>query len=409
MKKTFLIFIATLLFSVNFALAQTSYTPADFDYTFGVNGTPFIYEPIARVAEIETNRAGELVITDGWGIKIYDANGRLLRSNGYIGPANSFVLTSFLNLRGDDIFVGGQVYVNGIWERFITKLDSNLNVVPSFGNGGSVIVPPKSINHQANAMTLQKDGKIILVGETYDNWSNFQTHSQFTTRFNQDGSIDRTFGNRGTIYESINNDYTRGTSVDIQGENIVVAGRHLNGGSHLVVYDKNGVLQRGFNNGNILIGLGDQVAVQFDHKIVVSASANTYNLSITRLNIDGTFDQSFGIYQPYGIVTHTLLWGYSVEIRRIALTNRNEIVVVGGFNEQSFIARYTARGYLDQNFITSYQQHSYMINGTNLLDFNNLGNFSTIYDVTFQGNKTVVVSNFFGNGVFGSVIARLNG
>jgi uncharacterized delta-60 repeat protein len=410
MKKTFLIFIATLLFSANIILAQTSYTPADFDYTFGTNGTPFSYEKIDRIVDVEANRAGELVVTDGLGIKIYDPNGNFLHSISSIGPANSHVLSGFIKIvDNDDIIVSGFIKINGIWERFLTKLDSNLNVDITFGKNGYSFIKPTILNYSTNAIAIQSDGKIILVGDVYEYPSNLQTFKQFTTRFNQNGTIDTTFGNRGTVIESINNAVTEGLSVEMQGENIVVGGIH-NGNLHIIVYDKSGNREKRFNGGNILIGVGDKIAVQQDNKIVALTSYfHSNKLSIARLNTNGTYDQSFGLYPPYGIVTNTLnLSSSSIYISKVILNDRGEIVVAGGFNQQSFIARYATRGYLDQNFQTSYSQPSYMITGTNLLDFNSLGRFSTLGDVTFQGRKMVVASNFFGSGVFGSVIARLN-
>ncbi|MCU0239280.1 MAG: hypothetical protein MUC29_07550 [Pyrinomonadaceae bacterium] len=410
MKKTILTIIASILLMANLAFGQTTWSPADFDPTFGSTSPGITFEPLDRVIDVEVNRWNEILVLSGWGLKIYDGDGNLDRSIPNIGPANSFTMSRFIKISNDsDIIVGGQISVNGVWERFLTKLDTNLNVIRTFGNNGFVIVPPKTINHQTNAMTLQKDGKIILVGQTYEDWNVLQTHRQFTTRFNQDGSIDRTFGIRGTIYESINNNLTTGTSVDMQGENIVVAGTHLYGGSHLVVYDKNGSREPGFNNGNILIGLGHTVAVQNDYKIVVSASFNSYDLSIARLNIDGTYDQSFGRYQPYGIVTNSILPYHAVTIRKIGFNERKEIVVAGDFDSRSFIARYAFPGYLDQNFRTSSQQPIYMPTGTNLLDFGAFSNTDTITAFSFQGNKIIVGSGRFGNGVFGSMLSRLNG
>jgi uncharacterized delta-60 repeat protein len=69
---------------------------------------------------------------------------------------------------------------------------------PSFGKAGKMIVqsskPDKFIS-DANAVILQKDGKILTAGG-----GNSPNPSFVVTRHNTDGSPDHTFGNEGVVF-----------------------------------------------------------------------------------------------------------------------------------------------------------------------------------------------------------------
>src|SRR6185437_1590019 len=66
------------------------------------------------------------------------------------------------------------------------------------------------------AVVLQSDGKIVALG---DNGPYF-----LLLRFNQDGSLDTTFGNGGTIETSFNSDLVQANDLASQPDGKVVAG-----------------------------------------------------------------------------------------------------------------------------------------------------------------------------------------
>lgn len=65
-----------------------------------------------------------------------------------------------------------------------------------FGIGGKVTTDFSSVNSESvRALTIQSDGKIIVVGESYNNTS-FATQVA-VARYNTDGSLDTTFAISG--------------------------------------------------------------------------------------------------------------------------------------------------------------------------------------------------------------------
>src|ERR1044071_7201284 len=69
---------------------------------------------------------------------------------------------------------------------------------PTFGTGGTVMTDINRSTDIANAVAVQGDGKLIVVGETYKN-NDFSTEDFVVTRYNTDGTLDNTFGIRGRV------------------------------------------------------------------------------------------------------------------------------------------------------------------------------------------------------------------
>lgn len=76
---------------------------------------------------------------------------------------------------------------------------------PTFGNGG--VVTTRIPNGQGGffsaygiGSTLQKDGKIIVVGEVNYPGSGSDIYEPFVARYNTDGTLDSSFGNGGIVY-----------------------------------------------------------------------------------------------------------------------------------------------------------------------------------------------------------------
>jgi uncharacterized delta-60 repeat protein len=75
------------------------------------------------------------------------------------------------------------------------RYTSNGSLDTTFHGTGSVTLRPDGIStYDATAISIQKDGKILLLGNAHD--SN-DTAYAFVARFLADGSLDQTFGNKG--------------------------------------------------------------------------------------------------------------------------------------------------------------------------------------------------------------------
>lgn len=104
------------------------------------------------------------------------------------------------------------------------RINSDGSLDSSFGSGGIVT---KSIGPSLNsfdAAVIQRDGKIIVGGTSYDEFLN---SSRFTVlRFNQDGSLDSGFGKSGVVSASPGRSFNGVNALAIQNDGkVVVAGQ----------------------------------------------------------------------------------------------------------------------------------------------------------------------------------------
>ena len=78
---------------------------------------------------------------------------------------------------------------------------------PFFGNNGSVSTNMKSDwDDQANALGIQSDGKIIVAGTS--NNQKFTHHDMSLLRYNNNGSLDSTFGDNGKRIPNLPSDWS---------------------------------------------------------------------------------------------------------------------------------------------------------------------------------------------------------
>ena len=213
-------------------------------------------------------------------------------------------------------------------------------------------------------IVIQNDGKIIAVGVIQDN----AAYKGAIVRFNTDGSIDKSFGNDGKVIKSINgNQITSFGSVKLLSDGEIIVGgytAHSSGGgedSMLMRFDNNGTLDKSFGNAGVIIedigkGYSDtisDIAIQTDGKIVTAeygvASGGKCNFALARYDVNGTLDTSFGIQ---GIVITTFPeQKYCSE--SVAIQMDEKIIVSGGDWEDGtefVLVRYDSNGSIDENF-----------------------------------------------------------
>src|ERR1700752_329121 len=107
----------------------------------------------------------------------------------------------------------------------LARYNSDGSLDSSFGIAGETAVPfSDSASEQANALTLARDGKIIVAGTAF---KTFATPPDFAVRrYNSDGSIDTSFGTGGSTTTDFagGTDNAQAVAIQVDG-NIVVAGR----------------------------------------------------------------------------------------------------------------------------------------------------------------------------------------
>ena len=244
----------------------------------------------------------------------------------------------------------------------------------TFGRSGKVITDFNHTTDIANAVALQPDGKIIVVGQTYAN-NDYSNEDFAILRYNVNGTLDNTFGVNGRVTTDFPGLAAVASSVVVQADGkIVVAGGAFPlftfaGNFEIVRYNSNGSLDTSFGNGGIVEtnfpagSYAFTVALQSDGKIV---AAGTYyadfnpgdqsdtDFALARYNSDGSLDTSFG---TGGQVT-TDFNAREDDAYSVLIQSDGKIVAVGSANSTAnyydfAAARYLSNGTLDTSFGTA--------------------------------------------------------
>ncbi len=238
------------------------------------------------------------------------------------------------------------------------NMDGSLDT--SFGTNGKVTTNMGNILEKANDVAIQTDGKIVVIGETY----NVSKYEIAMVRYNPNGSLDTTFDFDGKVITSIGSGSAIASAVTLQTNGkIIVVGhvytsisidfsvlRYNADGSLDTTFSDDGIVNTNINN----TSLAEDVKIQLDGKIVVVGSSfysgfNSYFVTV-RYTTDGSLDTTF---DTDGIITDVL--GYDDSARSIAIQSDGKIVVAGtsanGLNNTDFaVVRYTTFGSLDTTF-----------------------------------------------------------
>src|SRR4029077_16792634 len=154
---------------------------------------------------------------------------------------------------------------------------------PLFGSGGMLMTDLGKSTDIAQAVAIQADGKLVVVGTTYKN-NDFSDEDFVVTRYNTDGTPDITFGARGRVRTDFPGLAAIPSSVVIQPDGkIVVAGGAFPlftfaGNCEVVRYNPNGSLDTSFGSGGIVTTFFPQgsyafaVALQSDGKIIAAGT-----------------------------------------------------------------------------------------------------------------------------------------
>src|SRR6266567_1708101 len=265
--------------------------------------------------------------------------------------------------------LGASVIILAFFATLQIAQAADVDLDPTFGSGGTVMTDINRSTDIANAVAVQADGKLVVVGQTYKQ-NDFSDEDFVVTRYNPDGTLDTTFGRGGKVRTDFPGLAAVPSAVVIQADGkIVVAGGAFPlftflGNFELVRYNPNGSLDRSFGNGGTVttdfFGNEDDafsVLIQPDGKIVAVGSANNpttfYDFAAVRYLSNGTIDTTFGVA---GKVS-TDFGDQNFDRARSAVLQPNGSIVAAGFaisqngGVQNFaVARYTSSGILDTTF-----------------------------------------------------------
>lgn len=206
----------------------------------------------------------------------------------------------------------------------------------------------------------QKNGKFVIAGYVYTSTLDFAL-----ARYNQDGTLDSTFGYAGTVWTDIGSSFDSLSSIIQQQDEklVAVGGGNISGGSgsylKLARYNTNGTLDVSFNgSGTIALQIGEQytfgnsVIQQADGKLVVVGRAvgedGTHDFAVVRFTATGELDSGF---DGDGIAITSVSDGFDWA-NSVLQQADGKLVVVGSGNNNNFfaMARYNSDGSLDTSF-----------------------------------------------------------
>ncbi len=224
------------------------------------------------------------------------------------------------------------------------------------GNGiaDSLFVP--GVDFSPKAIKLQPDGKILVCGYT----STFPDNG-FVIRYLTNGSLDASFGNGGIFYEqpiTIDNTTlipTIDNLVVLPSGQMILLSSDYNTDYDLILtkLNSNGTIDNTYGtNGIIAIDASSsftpqysKIEVQIDGKLLIGGNLNEYdqssglylNLVVMRLNVNGSIDNSYGTNGR--VALHTGPADYDI-FKDMALQPDGKIVVSGVGNTYFNIYNY---------------------------------------------------------------------
>lgn len=284
----------------------------------------------------------------------FGVNGRLAielghRNNGYavlVQPDGKIVMAGSSGKSGDLNFSLLRFHPDG-------SLD------PSFDGDGSVLTSLSDGDDEALALALLDDGRIIAAGYSY----NGKDRDFAIICYRQDGSLDRSFGDRGVVLTAIGNGNEEITAVVVGESNTITVAGSTEGTVGRIVavarYFINGELDRSFGEHGIsLIGVGEDASAEgvlqrSDGSLVVSGSTLQQQKSsflLVGLDRYGTLDPGFG---HNGVTVAPEHFDPS-EGYGLAFDDKGRIYVAGAVgspdNRDSALFRFTPQGELDTSF-----------------------------------------------------------
>lgn len=237
------------------------------DTTFGNNGqvnlnSLFQFDSSCFVTNISQNINGGLQVIissqqNSFAIIRFSANGvhdTTFGTNGIniiVTPQDSYGAFSrdSYTLHNGDQLVASWLTINGQFDFCLFKIKSNGYLDNSFGNNGFVTTDLGTFSDYSESVVVQPDGKILMGGTS---------NSKFAlVRYTADGDLDTTFNGTGTSITTVgNSSFCSDMHLENDGK-IILAGNIVNDFG-CVKYNNNGTIDTSFgNNGKYVIDFGN--------------------------------------------------------------------------------------------------------------------------------------------------------
>lgn len=257
----------------------------------------------------------------------FNGSGKITTDYGYDDAANYIAIQS-----DGRVLIGGSTVSKGG--------EFSYGVLLLYNQNGSLEKTTIIGDFLANAIGIQKDGKIVTAGyKSFINDDGDYADSSALARYNADGSLDGTFCGDGI--QSFN--YEGNTSINFQTDGKLIITSH----NTITRFNKDGSLDNTFSgDGKQLTSFPiASLAIQTDGKLVAAGGTNN-DFSVARYNTNGSLDITFS-----GDGKLTTAFSGTDFANSVVIQTDGKIVAVGntsaGTNSKFAVARYNINGTLD--------------------------------------------------------------
>ncbi len=348
--------------------------------------------------------------SDGNLDKTFDTDGKQTTN---FGSFENFGYSLAFQTDGKIVAAGYTNLDGNTYDFAIARYNANGKLDKTFNGNGKQTERISSADHNPNTVAIQKDGKIVVEGDTYNGSNN----DFAVARYNADGSRDNTFatfGNLKTDFGSTD-DYANSLAIQSDGK-ILVEGysytyTNTDAKSAFVIarYNANGSLDKTFDGDGKLTGflrqgytIYNSMAVQTDGKVVVAGYAwngSNNDFAMARYNTDGSLDNTFSSDGK-----QTTSFGANDYANSVVIQNDGKIVAAGytiSDNSSFALARYNTDGSLDNTFSGDGKQTTRFSPSSD--------NFAN--SVALQSNGKIIVAGYTNTGAGSNndiAVARYN-
>jgi uncharacterized delta-60 repeat protein len=357
----------------------------------------FVLSMIAASGVVSMS-AATVLAADGDLDPTFDSDG--IVTTPLLPAGNSYGRDIAVQSDGKIVLVGK--HVSGSEDYVVIRYGTDGTLDPTFGTGG-IVTTDVDVKDQGFGVTVQSDGKILLVGASNDGGGVESSLDDFVViRYDTNGSLDASFGTNGIVRF----DYGRNlkdlfTDVEVQGDGKIVAFGKVEESTNvfdMVVarFETNGSLDTSFDtNGLVTLDLGGsdaggRGAIQSDGKYLIAGSSDangSSDFAVARFEATGSLDSSFG---TNGVVVTDLGSSSNDYSGTLVVQPDGKIVAAGVSNAEGSndvaLVRYLADGSVDASFGSG---------GTVLSDIGT-NSSDVVQSVLLRSDGMIVVSGYTG-------------
>ena len=271
----------------------------------------------------------------------YQANGEPDAGFGTVGRVftaqGSTAQGRAVAVAGDGTIVtGGWMQGSGFAMDFLMSRHlANGKLDDSFGTGGHATAGYGGAT--GNALALQADGKILFAG-----YNGLLEYKPIVLRYAANGTLDPAFDGDGKLQLDWGSDDDQAEAIAVRDGKILVAGSAGAKGFALSRLNMDGSLDTSFGtNGTVTLAAGDSLAeamaVAPDGAIVLAGGKH-----VVRITPGGALDESFGEDGIVQLPDHAL--------RAVAVQSDGKVLVTGGKSDKVVLVRLKANGAVDSGF-----------------------------------------------------------